>query len=315
VLDENLLREPADRGIRLVALSLIDRARTAGAALRHASHDLPEGAGKSDDALHDFRVAVRRLRSWIRAFRPWLREDVSRKRRKRLKAIADATNAIRDATVHLEWLRDEHRRLTAPQRAGYRLLESRLSAERASGVDPALEAASDFAAMADKLAKRFDVYCEPVETDEPPPRFGAVLAERVLEESESLRASLALNEGANDVDHAHRARIAAKRLRYVAEPVSSLVDADAMIEELKLLQDSLGSLHDVHLFSTELVKASDDPGPGVLHFAERLHARGAHAYADVKRHWLGDAAAPFFDRVRRVADDLTRRAGDVPHEQ
>ena len=29
-----------------------------------------------DEALHDFRVALRRLRSWERAFRPYLRDDL-----------------------------------------------------------------------------------------------------------------------------------------------------------------------------------------------------------------------------------------------
>ena len=285
MVDESLLREPADRCVRLVALSLLADAQKAGDRLTSVARELRDGNAESDDALHDFRVVVRRLRSWIRAFEPWLRDAVSRKQRRRLSRIADATAATRDATVHLEWLREERPALSARQRVGHAWLHERLETQRKDGADAALAAASDFDAMA------------------------------------------------------HRARIAAKRLRYLTEPVAKLAsEGGAIIEMLSTLQNALGDLHDVHVFAEEVVAATEDaaasqarrvsevvlgeengedrvrrarsrdPGPGLLRLAHRLHERGAHAYASIERDWLNDAGASFFDRVRALADEITRRS-------
>ncbi len=311
MVGESLLRERADRSMRLVALSLLADAQKASDGLIRVSRELRDGHAGSDDALHDFRVAVRRLRSWIRAFEPSLRDAVSRKQRRRLSEIADATGATRDATVHLAWLREERRALSARQRVGHALLRARLETQRKDGSDAALAAASDFDAMVAKLTRRLNVYRSAVLVHERPARFGAMLAERLLTESESLRGQLAAIHHSTDVDASHLARIAAKRLRYIAEPVSELAsDGDAIIETLETLQDSLGDLHDVHVFSEEVAAAAEDAAarPGLLRLARRLHDRGARAYAGIERDWLNDAGASFFARVRELAAELTHRA-------
>lgn len=339
MVDESLLQEPADRCVRLVALSLLEDAQKAGDRLMRVSQQLRDGDAESDDALHDFRVAVRRLRSWIRAFEPRLRDAVSRKQRRYLSEIADATAANRDATVHLDWLREERSALTALQRVGHAWLSERLETQRKNGADAALAAASDFDAMVAKLTRRLNVYRSAVLAHDRSARFGPCLAEEVLKESDALRGHLAAIHHATDLDEAHRARIAAKRLRYLADPVSKLAcGGNAIIETLKTLQDSLGDLHDVHVFSEEVGAATEeaavsqarrvaevvrsdkngdarvrrarsrDPGPGLRRLARRLHERGARAYAGIERDWLNEAGASFFDRVRDFAAEITRRA-------
>ena len=311
MVEESLLREPADRCVRLVALSLLADAQDAGDRLMRVSRELRDGDAGSDDALHDFRVAVRRLRSWIRAFEPSLRDAVSRKQRRRLSAIADATAATRDATVHLEWLHEEQAALTARQRVGLSWLRERLETQRKNGSEAALTAASDFDAMVARLTRRLKVYRSPVVAHERPARFGASLAAQLLKASDALRGDLAAIHHATDIDECHRARIAAKRLRHVIEPVSEVArDGKAIIETLKLLQDALGDLHDSHVFSKDI--ASQGKGtvarPGMVRLVRRLRDRGAHAYASVERIWLNDAPASFFDRVRTLAAALARRA-------
>ena len=339
MVDESLLREPADRGVRLVALSLLADAQKAADRLTSASRGLHHGTVESDDALHDFRVSVRRLRSCIRAFQPWLRDAVPRKQRRRLSEIADATAATRDATVHLDWMREEQPGLDAQQRIGHAWLSERLETQRRGGSNAALSAASDLDAMVAKLTRRLDSYRIAVLAHEHPARFGAILAQRLLNESESLRGHLAAILHDTDVDESHCARISAKRLRYLAEPVAKLAhDGDAIIETLKTLQDSLGDLHDVHVFSKEIVGAAEEaaplqasrvsevvlgvgngddrvrrarsrgPGTGLLRLARRLHERGTRAYAAIDSEWLNDAGAAFFDRVRDFAAEITRRA-------
>ena len=56
---------------------------------------------KDREALHDFRVAVRRLRSVLRAYRRWLGRAAARKARRRFRSLAATTNDGRDAEVQL----------------------------------------------------------------------------------------------------------------------------------------------------------------------------------------------------------------------
>src|SRR5439155_11324774 len=299
VADETMLREPVERGVRLVAISLLDDAQQAGDKLTNLATELRDGVTAADDALHDFRVAVRRVRSWVRAFKPWLQDDMSRKRRRRLSGIAEATRAARDAAVHLEWLRKERPELTARQRVGQTWLSERLVAQRTEGADAAFEAAADFATMVPKLTRRLEFYRAAVSEPERAERFGAVFAERLVKESEELRERLTAVHRFTDIKEAHRARIGAKNLRYVAEPLAKLVgDGDAIIETLKTLQDCLGDLHDVHIFADELMAATRKaaaPRSGLRGFARLLHERGMHAFAEIERDWLNDAGAAFFE--------------------
>src|SRR5438034_4318112 len=92
----DLLEEPVERAAREIALRLLDKVEKERRRL-----DEPDDV----EALHDFRVAVRRLRSWLRAFKGPLRGSVSGRHRDTLRAVARATNAGRDAEVHVEWLR------------------------------------------------------------------------------------------------------------------------------------------------------------------------------------------------------------------
>lgn len=312
VADETMLREPVERGVRLVAISLLDDARQAGEKLTSLSNELRDRDTAADDALHDFRVAVRRVRSWVRAFKPWLRDDISRKRGRRLSGIADATRSTRDATVHLEWLSKEGPALSTEERVGQTWLNERLEAKRRKGAEAALKAAADFAPIVPKLTRRLKFYRASVSETERAERFGAVFAGRVLKESDELRERLAAVHQFTDITEAHRARIGAKNLRYVAEPLAKLViDGDAIIETLKTLQDSLGDLHDVHVFADELASATKKAAgsrPGLVSLARLLQERGMHAFAEIERDWLNDAGAGFFERVRDLAAEIAHRA-------
>lgn len=329
--DEMILREPAGRGVRLVALSLIDVAEKGGEKLASVSNELADGGAGGDEALHDFRVSVRRLRSWVRAFKPLLFDDVSRKWRRRLAKVADATNATRDATVHLEWLGKERAALTEKQRIGHEWLSERLAEERSRGTQRALAAAADFTELIPKLARKLTFYRAQVTEPERTARFGYVMAEAVRSHSERLRRQLSGVHDFTDVKEAHRARISAKNLRYIVERVANLVaDGDAIVETLKTLQDSLGDLNDVHVFAKEMVTATEkseddravrgrarDPRPGIRGLTRRLHERGMQSFAELERNWLNDAGAQFFERVREFADAIEHRASlgaEVEHK-
>jgi len=277
------------------------------------------GTAADDDLLHDFRVALRRLRSWLRAFDSSLGNTISLKRERHLRSIVRSTNAVRDAAVQAAWLKTHRRNLDVERRAGYDWMNARLQKQRAKASDEALAAVEKFDRIAPKLRQRVDV--DIADDHDDAQAFGAALAEVIGDASDTLQTRLARIRRASDVKRAHRARIAAKRLRYIVEPVASLgKDGDSLVEDLKSLQDLFGDLHDVHVFSAQLAaesrKASrrsrdngkDDTTSGLIHLAHRVHARGDRLYANIARKWLDGAGAPFFERARGFADELSRPA-------
>src|SRR4026207_1998015 len=96
-LPPDLLSRSAEEGARLVALAYLDEIARAERRLADA---------QDPEALHDFRVGLRRLRTSLRAYRSSLKGSVSKKMRRRLRDLTLATNAGRDSEVQLEWLRE-----------------------------------------------------------------------------------------------------------------------------------------------------------------------------------------------------------------
>jgi len=244
------LRESTRRVVRLVALGHLADATT-------AHERLVEKA--DDEALHDFRVALRRLRSWERAFRPYIRDDVSKRLRRRLRDLARDTGASRDLEVHLAWLREQRRSLGRRQRPGLAWLLAHLHT-RKDDADAVLEDDVDgrFQRLRSRLERALASYRETLHVREnghpaPPTPFAEALAPRVRDAGAILLEHLEHVRSMVDEDEAHEARIAAKRLRYLLEPIGRLVPgADELVTRLKSLQDVLGDLHDAQVFDAEV---------------------------------------------------------------
>src|SRR5262245_61546542 len=86
---------------------------------------------KNGEALHDFRVALRHLRSWLRALPADDEAPLPRKAIRRLRRIANVSNESRDAEVQAIWLRGQRRWLSVHQRVGLDWLLERLDANKA----------------------------------------------------------------------------------------------------------------------------------------------------------------------------------------
>jgi CHAD domain-containing protein len=279
-IDDRATDLSPEEGTRVVALGLLAEATAAAEAL---------AAGRGDEPLHDFRVAVRRLRSALRTYRPWLEGSVRRRRERKLKKIARSTNEARDAEVQLAWLATKRAALAAPrQRPGYELLVARFEARARRGPDPA-RVAERFRRAAKELARRLGTFERRVDpAGDGGARFGGVLASLVGDQASALAARMEAIRDPMDQEGVHRARIEGKRLRYLLEPLRGYPPADSSdaIVHLKRLQDLLGDLHDAHVLAAELREALVDVA---AEQARRLHAA---AYA----HGATDAAIR--DRLR-----------------
>src|SRR4029453_1260559 len=146
------LRESTNRSVRLVALGHLADASAARDRLAKES---------DDEALHDFRVALRRLRSWGGAFRPYLREPLPKRLRRRLRSLARDTGTSRDLEVHLAWLTEQRRSLGRRQRAGLGWLLANL-AERKAEADDVLDedVGARFGRLESKLGRALRSYRE-----------------------------------------------------------------------------------------------------------------------------------------------------------
>jgi len=331
-LPPDLLDLPAPRGARLVALERLDYLLEARVRLSH-----PE----DPERLHDFRVALRRLRSVVRAYRTWLRTSIGPGMTDRLRRLAAASGESRDLEVHIAWLAEQRATLTPRQRVGLDALAAQL-AERKTAADARLDRAIErtFPRLGQQVHQRLSRYDAPVDTraEVADITFAAAMAERARAKVAELRLSLEAVHESTDELEAHRARIVAKRLRYLLEPVDGIIPGvRPLLERLRELQDQLGALHDAHVFAPALVAATSaavgeharreslavvaggskgraarsvhakDPRPGLIALGERVRVRGEAAFARVRDGWLEGQAAQFFTDADELAAALEAR--------
>lgn len=296
----------AQRGARKVGLELLDELGKA-----HERYVAGE-----PDALHDVRVAVRRLRTWVRAYRPVLDDTVGRKSRRALKKLAEDTAVARDAEVALEMLGD----LPAPPRtrSGHADLQRRLEreAERSRGeTNGALE--ESIPRVVERLTRELSYFSLDVPVDGEPraetmAEFTAAVVERHGERLARALDELGdrLEDAEEEVpnpDEMHDARISAKRLRYIVERLSPQSDAAAaLVGRLTSLQDTLGEFRDARLLAERALAE--------IGRSARSDSR-ARARALLSGETTRDAPRPARSRVRpgllQVARGADTRAKDA----
>jgi CHAD domain-containing protein/CYTH domain-containing protein len=295
-----LLDQTADRGARRLALGFLDDAAAAHARLEQ---------GADDEALHDLRVALRRLRSTVRAYERHLRGSIGKKDERRLRALADATSEARDLEVHAAWMSKHVDGLPHHHRAGAaRSLHHLRSEKDKADQDVRREVAKDFGKLRWRLTKQLRFYRVEVDVDQPQggPRMSAVLSRLVADAAERLERRLRDVRDIDDQDEAHRARIAAKRLRYLVEPFTGeLAGAAEIVKRIKRLQDALGEMHDADVLLSRL------PDPGEDDDDPRAHdARDDEDRDDADDHGAADDRDDAEDRDASSGDG----DGDLPAE-
>jgi CHAD domain-containing protein len=261
--------------------------------------------GNDDDALHAFRVAIRRLRSTLQAYRPQLDGVVRPKDRRRLRRLADATGPARDAEVQIARLRSLRAALDAEARPIVSPLVRRLRRRMRDGYAKAhAQIESLYPRTARALARR--LRRAEVAPDAPP--FRAVLGRFVAAHTDELRPLLEHVAPLDAPRLLHQARIEAKRLRYVLEPVQrGLPGSTVLVHRLERLQDVLGELHDFQVLEQTLARARPHgtPARAVLALTRLVRERQRRAYAEVTRSFVGPHAAMLLGPL----DLLTARLG------
>jgi CHAD domain-containing protein len=313
-VESDLLDRSASAGARAVVLALLAEATDAA---RRA------GDASDEEALHDFRVALRRLRSTLRAWRAALGPSVRGRDLRRIRDMARATNAARDAEVLEGWIAGARRDLAPPHRPAADWLLDRLAQRREAfgrGVGGSVKA---FLRRTPRLAHRL-AQEDPAAATDP---FGLSLAALLREQAEAFAAAMATAAEPSDAARVHRARIEGKRLRYLLEPLGEApgLGAAAALKALKRMQDALGALTDAQMAGSELATARVEAAgervrgasvrgpalrPGLVALEKLAHRRAAKLLAKVERDYLADRGASVTGSALAVAEALEERARD-----
>jgi CHAD domain-containing protein len=300
-LPPDLPARPAGEAARLVALAQLRRAEEAAARLR---------AGEDSEALHDFRVALRRLRSLLRSHRAPLADPAAPGRlprlQRRLRRIARATNEARDGEVHERWVRarSSDRAASASMRRAARWLAGWLERRVGAADRSTARALERFAACAPALTAELGSYrvtLGPAGGEEDP-GYGRFAADVLRRDVRRLRRRLDAYGGEPGNEPAHRARLAAKRLRYDVEPLLDAVPAVRDVQtELKGLQDVLGELNDASGF-LDLLREAHLTATREKALAVFAAARAGGSRSEVRRRHPGAGLPALIDdAVRRHA--------------
>lgn len=269
-------------------------------------------SGADADAVHDMRVASRRLREAMRLleglyprreFRAWYR---------RVRRITRALGPVRDSDVFIEdfaklgaQVDDEGKRAVAFM-VGYRFgrREQELAALDAELAQLDLERSRR---ALESLA--FHVTASGAATQP----FAAFAYGAVAERAATVFGGqpVALDEA--NITRQHELRIHYKRLRYAVEAFAPCYDEafDDLHATLTAFQDTLGEMHDMHVFldllrAPERVAAALQAGVSERGLAEVIAVIDAQAHADFQRFSDLATAHPAEALLPRLLLPLTR---------
>ena len=328
-IDGSILDDTAPRSARIVAMSLLED-------LTHERERL--AAARDSETLHDFRVSLRRLRSWLRALEPSLEGSLPNACLRRLRRMARESNAGRDAEVFLAWLATTDGQLSARDNKAVTWLIERFQRQEKEA-ESELEARlkRDFQRTRDRLEERLELYRVEahVHAGVREPLFSTVVAALLRELAEDLRRRLKRIRSVDDMTESHQARIAGKRLRYLLEPIAQhVVAGPALLAQLRSLQDTLGELHDAHVWllvlrhvvaelameegrrmASTLTTApkprkrgpKDPPRSGLIALARMAHERAEAAFDRFHRDWVEGNAKAFYRDLLELATRLEAR--------
>ncbi len=241
--------------------------------------------GESGRPLHDIRVAIRRLRTVLRAFRGPLRDTSAKQINRAFGQLNNALGQARDLDVWMEFLTkgDVRRDLArSPRWRGFiqhqqehRLLELATVCRHLGG--PA------FAALRARAGRLLRIQLPRAITTGPEGSLKK-LARRALRKDLRRALKLAGLRDSESPDDLHRLRIALRKARYLGEFFSPVLGppVDKLTRRIHAVERSLGKIHDIDVGLARI--AHEGPSPP-RRLAEHLGERRTAFQARLKKDW------------------------------
>lgn len=220
------------------------------------AHETGARLGEDIEAVHDMRVATRRMRSAIRVFKPFFKTKAIEPFMLELRRIARALGEVRDLDVFIDKAQifaDEHpehdltpllKAWRKQRKRARRSLIAELDSERFAKFSKVF---AKFLSKAGKGAKALPKKSDPTDYEVRHVAPGLIFA--CYDQIAAYESHL---DGAS-LNTLHALRIDFKRFRYTLEYFEEVLGPEArqIINEVKTMQDHLGNLND-----TQVVRAS-----------------------------------------------------------
>jgi CHAD domain-containing protein len=244
------------------------------------------------DAVHQFRVAARRLRAGLQTFAPLVDDEWSRYLRGELGWIAGVLGAARDREVLERRLLNGIRALPPDldRAAGYVVVQDDLESGMAEAVEQAAVAmrSDRYLALLDALVDAANhprltpLAQEPSRTALPP------LVDRRWQKL-AAEADLLPDELDGHDEHWHQTRITAKKARYAAEACVPVFGsrAERLAEQLERVTELLGEHQDCAIAAdTVHALVTRETGPQAAFTLGALYAQQRQRVAEVRREFV-----------------------------
>jgi triphosphatase len=265
-------------------------------------HEPGARLGDDPEALHDLRVAGRRLDAILRQFAPYLSRSLV-EIRPSLKKTLRALGAARDLDVALIELEAFGRELPEAEQASLEPLKRHLVAERSRARAKMLSALDSNAAQKDletltlALADPSDASAEPRQES-----VAAAVSELIRVRYKKVRKDSDRLTTDSPMDAYHEVRGRVKKLRYALEAVAVIFGkpASEMVRALRRWQEKLGVQQDADVASRRLHALAAAPPKGLppetlflmgrlaAHYAtcaSRARKRHQRSYRKVRGKW------------------------------
>ena len=217
-------------------------------------HEEGTRLGEDIEALHDMRVATRRLRASFEVFGSAFEKAALKPHLAGLRLTGRTLGAVRDMDVFMEKAQKYIRTLPEPRQAGLDPLLEHWQEQRAAARTQLL---SHLDSREYAIFKReFNIFLNtpfagtrPAQENPPQPTLVRQIAPMLIyERMASVRAFETLLENA-PIERLHMLRIEFKKLRYTVEYFREVLGKHSLevIETLKILQDHLGDMNDAQV--------------------------------------------------------------------
>ncbi len=252
--------------------------------------------GEDPEAVHDMRVATRRMRAAMRVFGPHLQSKRAREVASGLRDIAHALGEVRDLDVligNVETFRESLPQERQPGLHGM-LEEWRVKRWKARKALLRLLNSKEYRLFKREMDRFLNEKIGPPNDTEgaQPYQVRHLIGSTIISHYESVRSFEAL-PGEPTILQLHALRIAGKYFRYTLEFFRDVLpkDVTAMIRDVTKLQDNLGELHDAdvahalvedyakeqtkhrdHKTSDEAQSSTETTPPGLAAYLDDLHS-------------------------------------------
>ncbi len=230
--------------------------------------------GEDPDAVHDLRVATRRLQQVLDLMFPAPRPREIRKLRRRLKRCRTALSEVRNCDVLLERVDSSLARKRTAHREARQAIRRYLVKRRTAQFEKALRKLtrtnlSELYVLMKECLRGYGRnstadHAGDQHSDERYPasrQFYSHLGESLLSTWESLEEQIAQSRHEPEAAVLHQVRIAAKRTRYLVEVIHAfgIPGSPEVLIWLRSLQKHLGHWHDLVVFEEAVIEMIAHP--------------------------------------------------------